>query len=55
MEVEIEEEGGEDLKTMNTLDFLLEGLVYEAVLSNYRDPFKCLARNSNGKEGPTAT
>lgn len=43
------------LKTMNTLDFLLEGLVYEAVLIYYRDPFKCLARNSNGIEGPTAT
>jgi hypothetical protein len=43
------------LKTMNTLDFLLEGLVYEAVLLYYRDPFKLLARNSNGIEGPTAT
>ena len=55
MEVEIEEEEAKYLKTMNTLDFLLEGLVYEAVLLNYRDPFKCLARNSNGVEGPTAT
>jgi hypothetical protein len=40
---------------MNTLDFLLEGLIYEAVLLYYRDPLKCLARNSNGVEGPTAT
>ena len=54
MEVEIEEEEGH-LKTMNTLNFLLEDLIYEAVLLYYRHPFKCLARNSNGKEGPTAT
>ena len=40
---------------MNTRDFLLEGLIYEAVLLYYRDPFKCLARNGNGVEGPTAT
>ena len=40
---------------MNTLDFLLEGLVYEAVLLYYRDPFKRLACNSNGKDRPTAT
>jgi len=40
---------------MNTLNFLLEDLIYEAVLLYYRHPFKCLARNSNGKEGPTAT
>ena len=40
---------------MNTLDFLLEGRMYEAVLLYYRDPFKCFACNSNGIEGPTAT
>ena len=40
---------------MNTLDFLLEGLIYEAVLLYYRDPLKRLARNSNGVEGTTAT
>ena len=40
---------------MYTLDFLLEGLIYEAVLAHYWDPFKSLARNSNGIEGPTAT
>jgi len=40
---------------MNTLDFLFEGVVYKAVLLYYRDPSKCFARNSNGKERSTAT
>ena len=57
MEVKVEEKEGEVtyLDTVNTLDFLLEGLIYEAVLLYYPDPFKFLARNSDGVEGPTAT
>jgi len=43
------------LKAMNTLDFLLEDLIHKAVLLHHRDPFKCLARNSNSIERPTAT
>jgi hypothetical protein len=40
---------------MNPLYFLLEDLVHKAVLLHYWDPFKCLARNGNGIERPTAT
>lgn len=43
------------LKTMNFLDVLPKGPIYEAVLLYCRDPYKFLARDSNGIEGPTST
>lgn len=43
------------LEAVYALNFLLEGVVHKAVLFHHRNPFKCLARNGDRIERPTAT
>lgn len=40
---------------MYTLNFFLEDLIHKTVLLHHWDTLKCLARNSNRIERPTAT